>query len=101
MFGTIHWLPITAGPPELTGNLQWYVNYNAMSLALVTTWTADFNEDGKVKFSRHVPRPGGIVQFNTLIPEPSTAILFATGGFMSLLLHRNPVVYKPCALITL
>ena len=38
----------TENLPTLTGDLQWFVNYNAMSLALVTTWAADFNEDGNV-----------------------------------------------------
>ena len=38
----------TENLPTLLGDLQWFVNYDATSLTLVSTWAADFNEDGNV-----------------------------------------------------
>ena len=34
--------------PALSGDLQWFVNYGATSVELVTTFAADFDEDGNV-----------------------------------------------------
>ena len=38
----------TESLPSLTGNLAWFVNYNATSVELVATYGADFDEDGDV-----------------------------------------------------
>jgi hypothetical protein len=34
--------------PSLPGDLLWFVNYDATSVELVSTYAADFNEDGNV-----------------------------------------------------